>query len=259
MQLSIIENDFTVASTAISAVLLTRLFQLGLRRQFPWIVSYQVLQFIPTFAATILGTTSVLYARLFEWSCLPSLVATLMVAHELVAHLYTKFPGLRVFNQRSVRFGVVVALAAAIPSTYSTHARWHDPNFACMLWVWMEAMRVTETGVVVYMLVLLIASKRLNGRFYRNFTLLGAALLLTFIFDATGSTLLSALRLHDATIYTLNIASLAMTIIVNGILVLFLQVEDATEASAVSFDETLSSRLSALQQVVTICTRNLLR
>jgi hypothetical protein len=259
MQLSIIENDFTVASAAISAVLLTRLLQLGLRGRFPWIVSYQFLQFIPTFAATILGTTSVLYARLFEWSCLPSLVATLMVAHELVSLLYTKFPGLRVFNQRSFRFGVVMALAAAIPSAYSTHARWHDPHFACMLWVWMEAMRVTETGVVVYLLVLFIASKRLKVRFPRNFALLGAALLLTFISDATGSTLLSGLRLHDATIYTLNIASLAVTIMINAILILFLQVEDAPEPSVVEFDETLSSRLSALQQVVTICTRNLLR
>ena len=48
-------------------------------------------------------------------------------------------------------------------------------------------------------------------------------------------------------------------IIVNTILILFLQPADTAETAAVDFDETASSRLNALQQVVMICTRNLLK
>jgi hypothetical protein len=259
MQLSTIENDFTVAATALTALLLARLLQLGLRRQFPWIVNYEFLQFLGMIAAVIFGTSSVLYARVFEYACLPCLLATLLVAHELMSYLYAKHPGLRVFNQRSVRSGVMMAFVAAIPSALSTHARWHDPNFACMLWVFMEAMRITETGVVVYIVHLLMVSKRRKVRFPRNFALLGTALLSTFILDATGSTILSALRLHGAAVYALNITSLAVTTIVTAILTLCLQPLNAPESSAATHDETVFSRLNALEQVVATCTRNLLR
>jgi hypothetical protein len=259
MQLSVIENDLTVAATALSALLLIRLFQLGLYRQFPWVVSYQVLQFIPMAAAPVLGTSSVFYTRIFEYSCLPSLLATLLIAYELVSHLYAIHPGLRVFNPHSIRFGILMAAAAAVPSVYSTHARWHDPNFACLLWVWMEGMRVTEIGVVVYMLNILVASRRCHVRFSRNLTLLGTALLLTFVFDAVGSTMLSALKLHGLDVYVLNIATVSATILVNATLILFLQPHRAFETSSRGVDQAVSSRLNALQHVLTICTRNLLR
>ena len=259
MQLSIIENDFTVAATALTGLLLARPLQLGLRPQFPWIVSYQFLQLLGMTAAVILGTSSVLYARVFEYSCVACLIATVMAAHELMSYLYAKRAGLRVFNQRSARWGVVMAFAAAIPSTYSTHARWHDPSFACILWVFMEAIRVTEIGVVVYILNLLMVSKRRKVRFPVNFALLATALLSTFISDASGSTILSALRLHGAAVYALNISSLAVTATVSAVLTLCLKPLDAPESSPVTHDETVLSRLNALQQVVTICTRNLLR
>lgn len=259
MQLSVIENDLTVAATSLSALLLLRLFQLGIHRHFPWVVSYQILQFIPMAAAPVLGTSSVLYTRVFEYSCLPSLLATLLIAYELVSHLYAIHPGLRVFNPHSVRLGILMAAAAAVPSIYSTHARWHDPNFACLLWVWMEGMRVTEIGVVVYMLNILVASRRCHVRFSRNLTLLGSALLLTFLFDAAGSTALSALKLHGVAVYVLNIASVSATILVTAILILFLQPHRVFEASSSGMVQAVSSRLSALQHVLTICTRNLLR
>jgi hypothetical protein len=259
MTLFAIENDFTVAATAICALLLVRFFQLGLHRQFPWIVSYQFLQLSPTAAAAILGTGSVLYARVFEYACLPGLIATLFVAHELMSHLYAKYPGLRVFNQRSVRLGLVMSLVVAIPSAYSTHARWHDPEFTCMLWVWMEGMRITETGVIVYILNLLWSSKKQKVPFSRNFSLLVTAILLTLVSDAAASTISSALRLHGMAVYVLNVASLATSIIVDAVLILFLQRESALEPTAVTLDQTVSLRLNALQQLVTMCTRSLLR
>lgn len=259
MALFTIENDFTVAATAICALLLIRLFHLGLHRQFPWIVSFQFLQLLPTAAAAVLSTDSVLYTRIFEYACLPSLIATLFVAHELMAHLYAKYPGLRVFNRRSVRRGFVMALVVAIPSAYSTHARWHDPEFTCMLWVWMEAMRITETGVIVYILNLLWTSKKQNVPFSRNFSLLGMAIVLTLLSDAATSTLSSALRLQGIGIYVLNIASLALSLAVDGILILLLQRQSAPKPTAVSLDQNVSYRLNALQQLVTTCTRSLLR
>jgi hypothetical protein len=135
MPFATIENDLTVAATAISALMLLRLFQLRLHTLYPWIVSYQVVQFLPTAGAVILGVDSVYYARLFEYTCVPTLIATLMVAYELVTRLYAHHPGLRVFNRSSLRFGLAVAILSLLPSIYSTHARWHDKEFACMLWV----------------------------------------------------------------------------------------------------------------------------
>ena len=255
-RLPVMEHDFSAVSSMFFVLLFARMFQVGTYRHFPWIMSYQCIQWVLVSSATLFGTSSVLYARVYEYSSLPLLLASILVAYELITNLYTLNPGLKVFNRRSLRIGILLAFISAVPSAYSTHARWHDPDFACLLWVWLEATRVTEIGLVVYLAKMLIASKKLHVQFSRDLTIFSVGFILLFTVDAITSTLGSALKLQDAPLYILSLLSVSSTILFSSIGILGLQPQTSQEVNAVKLDASVLSRLDSLGQVITSSARS---
>jgi hypothetical protein len=256
-----LEYDAIVILAAFFPLLFIKMLQMRLYRHYPWVFSYQAIQCALSFSAVAFGTSSAVYARIFDYSSLPILLASILIAHELMWNLYRINPGLKVFNRRALRLGIGLAIVLAAPSAYATHARWHDPEFACMIWVWLEATRVTEIGIVVYLLHLIVASKRQGVSFPRNLRIFTLGFLMIFATDALGSTLFCVFRLMGPSVYVLNLIMLSCTILFNGASIIWLEPESAHSLTSepLSLDENVLSRLNSLQQVVQVCARSVVR
>ena len=256
-----IEHEAVVILAALFPLLFIRMFQMGLYRLYPWVFSYQAIQWALALSAAVFGTSSTIYAHIFEYSSLPILLASVLIAQELMSNLYTVNPGLKIFNRRALRMSIGLAILSTVPSAYLTHARWHDPEFACMVWVWLEAARVTEIGIVVYLLNLTFASKRHGVKFSRNLKIFVWGFVIIFATDALGSTLFCIFRITGPLLYLLNVSMLCCAILFSAASIIWLERESNEQriSERLSLDASVVSRLESLQQVVQACARNVVR
>jgi hypothetical protein len=257
--LDAIEHDMTVLSSALSLLFLIRSLHIRLNRRFPWVFSYQIIQCLLSTFAVFLGTSSVLYARIFEYSSFAVVCATVLVVHELAAHLFASHPGLRTYTKRGLLAGLFLAAGTAIPAALSSHQRWHDADFACMLFVYMEISRVIEIGAVVYLIYMTSMFKAKGARFPYNVRLFSVAFIVTLLIDALGNTMVSSLRLGDALTAIVNFFVVGASLIVCGALVVLMRPEHGEEPVPVKVDPAVLSRLDHLHGVLQSCARSLLR
>jgi hypothetical protein len=254
-----LEHEMTVLSSALSLLFLLRSLHLQLNRHYPWVFSYQIIQCFLFTCAVFLGTSSALYARIFEYSSFAVVCATVLVVYELASHLFATHPGLRTYTKRGLSAGLFFAASTAVPAILSTHNRWHDVDFACMLFVYVEISRVIELAAVVYLICMTTLFKAKGARFSYNVRLFSITFIVTLFTDALGSTFVSSLRLSTVSIELVNLFVMGASLAACGASIILLRPECEEHLATVKIDPTVLSRLEHLHGVLQSCARSLLR
>jgi hypothetical protein len=187
--------------------------------------------------------------KIFEYSSFAVVCATVLVVHELATHLFASHPGLRTYTKRGLFVGLVLAAGTAMPAAFSTHQRWHDADYASMLFVYTEVSRVVEIGAVVYLIYMMSMFSAKGARFPYNVRLFSLAFIVTLFIDAVGSTLVSSLRLGDALTAIVNFFVVGVSLITCGILIVLIRPDREEELVAAKVDPAvlLRSRLDGYQ------------
>jgi hypothetical protein len=184
------------------ATLLWRLSSSRLYRSFPYFASFAGLDFLVTSATVLLPYSSVLYARIYEYSSIAYIVAELLVATELFAHVTRANRGLKYLTRRALRVAILCAVIAIITSVLVTYRTWGDPRFECAVFVYMEASRSLAVGTVIYVLLALRSFRSEKVELSRNSKIITTTFTLVLFLNSAETTILAAFGLYTSIVNT---------------------------------------------------------